>query len=101
MEYQIALAQFKPIREDVSANIRNLQNLLYNIKADLIVLPELANSGYLYASQEKLRPYSEPKDGSGPFLTALIGMAKQSGSVIVCGYAESEGDAIYNSAAAV
>jgi len=101
MQYQIALAQFKPIRKDVSANIRKLQHLLHNIKADLIVLPELANTGYLYASQEKLRPFSEPKDGNGPFLSALIGIAKQSGGVIISGYAESTGDEIYNSAAAV
>ena len=101
MQYQIALAQFKPIRKDVSANIRNLRHLLHNIKADLIVLPELANSGYLYASQDKLQPFSEPKDGSGPFLSALVEIAKQSGGVIVSGYAERLGGAIFNSAAAV
>lgn len=101
MQYQIALAQFKPIRKDVSANIRKLQHLLTKIKADLIVLPELANTGYLYASKEKLRPFSEPEDGSGPFLSALVEIAKQSGGVIVSGYAERQGDAIFNSAAAV
>lgn len=101
MQYQIALAQYQPIRKNVSANIKKLQKLLNNIEADLIVLPELANTGYLYASQEDLRPYSEPNDGSGPFLSALIDNAKQSGGVIVTGYSEIQGDAIFNSAAAV
>jgi len=101
MQYQIALAQFKPIRKNVKANISKIQKLLKNIKADLIVLPELANSGYLYPSQNDLRPHSEPNDGTGPFLTSLTEIARQCGGVIVSGYSEISGDLIYNSAAAV
>lgn len=101
MNYQIALLQFKPLRKGVQANIRKIQDLLQGITADLIVLPELANSGYLYESPENITPFTEPKDGSGIFLRSLMNIASQTNGVIISGYAERDGDQLYNSAAAV
>lgn len=101
MTIQIALAQFKPVRQNVDSNIHTIEHLLAGIKADLIVLPELANSGYLYETSDKLKHYSEPKNGTGKFLSALIAMAQESQGVIVTGYAESDNQHIYNSAAAI
>ena len=101
MKTSIAVLQFNPIRKEISGNIRKLRRLLTDIKADLIVLPELSNSGYLYENPEALRPFTEPQDGSGPFLTELRDLAAQSGGMIVSGYAEAEEDSLYNSAAAI
>ncbi|HEY9074943.1 MAG TPA: nitrilase-related carbon-nitrogen hydrolase [Anaerolineaceae bacterium] len=94
-------AQFAPRRYDVDANAAQVRRLLAGVKADLMVLPELANSGYLYARPEDIAPFSEPGDGSGPFLSALREMAGQMGGVIVSGFAEKAGQCLYNSAAAV
>jgi predicted amidohydrolase len=93
--------QFAPRRYDVAANIARLEHLLRGVKADLLVLPELANSGYMYASPGELAPFSEPGDGSGPFLTALRALAADAGGVILTGLSESAPDGLYNSAAAV
>lgn len=101
MKFSIAVVQFNPARKNVKHNIRKLQRLLSEVKADLIFLPELANTGYLYASHEDLLPVAEPQDGSGPFLTALGEMAAQTGGMIVSGYAEAAEGILYNSAAAV
>lgn len=101
MTYQIALVQFKPVRKDVQANIRKIQDLLQGITADLIVLPELANSGYLYESNESIRPSSEPCNGSGIFLRSLMDIADQTKGIIISGYAERDGNQLFNSAAAV
>jgi predicted amidohydrolase len=101
MLFQIALIQFKPVRKDVQANIRKIQDLLNGITADLIVLPELANSGYLYEASENISPYAEPVDGSGMFLRSLMDIAIQSKGVIISGYAERNDNQLYNSAAAV
>lgn len=97
----IGAVQFAPVRRDVAANIARVAALLRGVRADLLVLPELANSGYLYAAPAALAPYSEPGDGSGPFLAALARLAGEIGGVIVAGFAEQAGEWLYNSAAAV
>lgn len=97
----VGTVQFAPVRCAVGANIGRVEALLRGVRADLLVLPELANSGYLYAAPEEIAPYSEPGDGSGPFLAALVRLAGQTGGVIVAGFAERAASGLYNSAAAV
>ena len=99
--FKVGFAQFRPLRYDVEKNIAHLQTLLGGVRADLLVLPELANSGYLYAAPEELAPYTESGDGRGPFLSALRMLAAPMGGVIVAGFAEQGADGLYNSAAAV
>jgi predicted amidohydrolase len=101
MSFTIALVQFKPLRKNVAANIKKIERLLEGISADLIVLPELANTGYLYESPAHLMPYAEPVDGNGPFLSSLIRLSAQTNGAIVSGYAELDGNLLFNSAAAV
>jgi predicted amidohydrolase len=99
--YQVGFLQFCPVRYDVAANIAAIERLTAGIHADLLVLPELANSGYLFASPAELRPYAEEGDGSGPFLSALRRVAGRIAGVVVAGFAERAADGLYNSAAAV
>jgi len=101
MAYQIALVQFKPKRKDVQANLDKIQRLLKGLTADLIVLPELSNTGYLYESLVKMLPYAEAKDGSGVFLSGLIELAIATKGIFVSGYAEVEDGMLYNSSAAL
>ncbi len=101
MSISITIVQFQPIRKHVHANIQTLQNLLINITTDVIVLPELANSGYLYPTSEDLRPYTEKNDGSGPFLHSLMELANAANALIITGYAENAGKNLYNAAAAI
>ena len=97
----VGFVQFRPVRHDVGANVAQVERLLRGVRADLLVLPELANSGYMYAAPESIAPFSEPADGSGPFLAALIRLAAGVGGLIVTGFAESAPAGIYNAAAAV
>ncbi len=99
--FTVGFLQFRPVRGDVAANVTAIARLLVGVHADLLVLPELANSGYLYTAPADLAPYAEPGDGSGPFLTALRSLAAATGGVIVTGFAESAAAGLYNSAAAV
>ncbi len=101
MVFTIAVLQFKPIRKNVYKNIRKIENLLEGIKADLIVLPELSNSGYLYESTQELEPFCEKNIGDGPFLNALIEQTKKTEGVIITGYAETDDRQIFNSAIAL
>jgi predicted amidohydrolase len=99
--YRIGFVQFRPIRGDVQQNIRAVEELLRGREADLFVLPELANSGYLYATPQELAPFAEAGAGTGPFLSRLRLLARQTRGVIVAGFAETSPEGLYNSAAAV
>ena len=99
--FTVGYLQFFPVRFNVETNIKTIRDLLSGIKADLLVLPELSNSGYLYTDPEDIFPYSENGDGSGPFLSALNDLAKETNGVIVTGFAERTQKGLYNSAAAI
>jgi predicted amidohydrolase len=98
---RVGCLQFQPVRGDIAHNIKAIQALLVGVQADLLVLPELANSGYLYADPADLAPYAEDGLGDGPFLSAMRALAGQIGGVIVAGFAETASEGLYNSAAAV
>jgi predicted amidohydrolase len=98
---RVGFVQFRPVRYDVHTNSAAINALLSDIRADLLVLPELANSGYLYESTDALKPFAESGDGSGPFLAGLARLATVTGGAIVTGFAERGAEGLYNSAAAV
>ena len=73
--------------------------------ADLVVLPELANSGCDFPSRESALGFAEEVGGpgisEGPTLRAWRSAAEETGVFIVCGFLEREGDSLYNSAAVI
>jgi N-carbamoylputrescine amidase len=68
--------------------------------ARLIVLPELCNSGYVFASRHEAFTLAEPVP-NGPTSEVWLEAACRHGAVIVAGICERAGDALYNSAAIV
>lgn len=101
MDIKVGFVQFQPLRYNVQANIDKVCSLLRGVQADILILPELANSGYLYASSEEITPYCEPSDATGAFLSAMKYLAAQVNGLIICGFAELSVDGLYNSAAAI
>ncbi len=99
--FTVGFVQFAPQRHDVAGNIAAVEMLLRGVRADLFVLPELANSGYLYMSPADLALCAEPADGSGPFLAAVQRLAGATGGIVVTGFAERAQEGLYNSAVAV
>jgi predicted amidohydrolase len=68
--------------------------------AQIIVLPELAASGYVFASQEEARALAEPV--SGPTVTGWTELAERTGTTIVGGICELGADGkLYNTAVVV
>ncbi|ROO24699.1 hydratase [Salinisphaera orenii MK-B5] len=68
--------------------------------ADLVVLPELCNSGYVFESLEETRALAEPVPG-GPTVDAWEKIAAERGLHIVAGIDEADGDTLYNSAVVI
>ncbi len=64
--------------------------------ADLVVLPEMATTGYVWPDADALRPHAEPADG--PTFAALAPVARRHACWIVAGYPEADGDRLYNAA---
>jgi predicted amidohydrolase len=66
---------------------------------DLLVLPELFATGYLFRDRAEAETFAESLDG--PTASALREWAAERGGTIVAGFAERDGDHLYNSAALV
>ncbi|MFZ1730923.1 MAG: nitrilase-related carbon-nitrogen hydrolase [Bacteroidota bacterium] len=95
----IAALQFCPAFLDVDANLKALESHLGSIEADIVVLPELCTSGYFFHDAEQLQSVAEEQDGRS--LRLFRDMATDRNMVVVAGFAERDGEAIYNSAATV
>lgn len=91
-------AQFRPVFGDVKANVERMAALLASEKADLMVFPEMATSGYTFATMSEARSLAEPFETSDS-LARLSEAAKESNCAVVVGFPEHAGDRLYNSAA--
>lgn len=98
---KIGYLQFCPVRNDVLKNAQHVSNLLKSENFDLMVLPELSNSGYLYEDRESLLNYSEPREGTGIFLNTLWKICLEKMACIITGFSERYGDHLFNSAVAI
>ena len=56
---KVGYLQFEPKFGDIQANIDHIKEFLKDKIFNLIVLPELSNSGYLFNSINELEEYSE------------------------------------------
>ncbi|MFC1694237.1 nitrilase-related carbon-nitrogen hydrolase [Candidatus Latescibacterota bacterium] len=95
---KIGFIQFKPVFGEVEANVETMKRLISSVEADLLVLPELATTGYTFTSPEELAKIAEPFDNSHS-LDSLQDLARERSCALVVGFGESAGKALYNSAA--
>ena len=92
---RVGYLQFAPVFGQKESNYERVATFLDSAKADLIVLPELFATGYVFESRQEL--FREAEDEAGPTFTFLRGLSLKSGAAIVAGIAERQGEACYNS----
>jgi N-carbamoylputrescine amidase len=84
---------------NVAASIRHIEEAALN-GAALVVLPELANTGYVFASRDEAFSLAEELS-NGETVQIWADAARRLGIHIVAGIAEREGQRLYNSAVLV
>jgi predicted amidohydrolase len=93
---KVGYVQNSPKFGDKITNFNEIEKLVKNVKAELIVLPELFATGYTFLSKEEAESLAE--DWYGETSEFLIKLAQLSDSIIVGGFIEKDRDNIYNAA---
>ena len=94
-----AAIQYKPPKGNTEQALFEIEALVHEAAqngAQLIVLPEMATTGYIWSNKEHIFPFTEFKEGKT--FQHLSRWAKSLGVWIVCGYAERDDLLLYNSA---
>jgi predicted amidohydrolase len=97
---KVGLVQSSPKFGEVERNVDIALRRVYKADADLIVLPELFNTGYRFRSAKEALRLAEKVDG-GPTVERLIEVARAKKAFIVAGLAERAGKKVYNSSVLV
>jgi len=90
--------RFLAVRENTSA----MADMLSKVSDALIVLPELATTGYSFKDVSELMTVAEPADlAKSPSLSAIARVAGKQSLHVVVGFAERHGNEVHNSAALI
>lgn len=97
---RIGFLQFAPVLGDREANLERIRREIQEgPDLEVLVLPELATTGYLFLERPEVARLAEPVPG-GPTSDLLGSLARKRHMMIVAGLAEREGSHLYNSAVA-
>lgn len=100
---RIGCIQMEPVIGDKAGNVaRSIERVGHaaTLGANLVVLPELCNTGYVFESRPEAFEAAE-EIPHGPTVRAWIEAAAEHDTIIVAGIAERDGPHLYNSAAIV
>ncbi len=92
---RIAYAQTNPVFGEVASNVKEALRMIRGVEADIVVLPELFNTGYAFASRDEAKRLAEEVPG-GATTQTLLEESKRQGKTIVAGLVEKKGNSVYN-----
>lgn len=94
---KVGYYQFRPVFGNTSHNLNKVIKALDNISADIIVLPELAFTGYYFRDRKEVKQLAEdPKNSS--IVDALSAFCKKKKMHLITGFNEKAKDKYFNSA---
>lgn len=94
---KLGFYQFRPRFGAKEENLSKIEAALNGLEADILVLPELCTTGYLFATREELWNLAEPIP-DGRTVRRLLKIARRNRLNLVAGIAEQAKDKLYNSA---
>jgi predicted amidohydrolase len=89
--------QFEPRFGAVEKNLERVLSGLRTVEADLVVLPELAFTGYLFQDRSELLSLAEDPAHSRT-VESLVLLCRDKSLFLVAGFAERSGEKVFNSA---
>lgn len=95
---RVAAVQWKPEWGKVAQNRERLLSLMHEViaeQAQVIVLPEMCTTGYVFHSRDEILPLCEKNDGES--FVEFSAFCKTNGVYLIYGFAEKAGNALYNS----
>jgi N-carbamoylputrescine amidase len=93
----VAAVQFRPEKGRKAESLRRVAALARQARgADLVVLPEMCATGYVFPSREAILPCCEGPDGET--FAALAPVARELGAWLVAGFPEVDRGRLFNSA---
>jgi predicted amidohydrolase len=93
---RLAAVQFTPTFGDKAGNLKKIHALADTIDADIIIFPELCTTGYFFQTKDESRAEAETTSGEAAEL--LFDIAHKHNAMVIAGFAERDGDRVYNSA---
>jgi predicted amidohydrolase len=97
---KVGFMQFSPLFGRKEENVEKVIHSLRGAKADLLVLPELFSTGYLFLNEEELRRSAETIP-HGPTVSKFKELAQEENTNFVFGIAERTDDKLFNSSVLV
>lgn len=94
---RVAYAQTNPKFGEVESNLEEALALIRRVDAEVVVLPELFNTGYAFISREEVRRFAEEVPG-GVTCRTLLEESKRLRKTLIAGLAEKAGESLYNTA---
>lgn len=94
---RVAFYQYRPLFGQPEDNCRKVVEKLKTVRADLVVLPELAFTGYYFKDRAEVRALSEDPRRSA-VVESLVGLCRRRGFHMVTGFAERARDKYFDSA---
>ena len=96
IDMKVGYIQTSPVFGEKEKNFEQVNSLILNKKADILVLPELFATGYNFTSKREVSNLAENING----LTAdfMIEIAKKTKALVIGGYIERDEENLYNSA---
>ncbi|MFO7835790.1 MAG: nitrilase-related carbon-nitrogen hydrolase [Candidatus Thorarchaeota archaeon] len=96
---RLGVGQIQPVVPKTTANLKKIEKTLdasASVNIDILVLPELANSGYVFNDRQEAMVSSEEIPGGET--SQILREWSRKDRLIVCGICERDGDDLYNSA---
>ncbi len=97
---RVGLLQTKPKFGQKDENLKSVVEKLRQTDAELIVLPELFDTGYGFDSRKRVFELASPIP-EGETIKKLRELSRDKDMAIIAGIAERDGDILYNSAVAI